>query len=53
MSFTNSNVTKIQKKARFNHEEASERLTKGRKLNKTNGTASGISGMMKNENKLK
>jgi hypothetical protein len=35
MSFTNSNVTKIQKKARFNHEEASERLTKGRKLNKT------------------
>lgn len=35
MSFTNSNVTKIQKKARFNREEASERLTKGRKLNKT------------------
>lgn len=35
MSFTNSNVTKIQKKVRFNHEEASERLTKGRKLNKT------------------
>lgn len=35
MSFTNSNVTKIQKKARFNQEEASERLTKGRKLNKT------------------
>ena len=35
MSFTNSNVTKIQKKARFNHEEASERLTKGKKWNKT------------------
>lgn len=35
MSFTNSNVTKIQKKARLNHDEASERLTKGRKLNKT------------------
>lgn len=34
MSFTNSNVTKIQKKARFNHDEAQERLTKGRKLNK-------------------
>lgn len=35
MSFTNSNVTKIQKKARLNHEEATECLTKGRKLNKT------------------
>lgn len=35
MSFTNSNVTKIKKKARFNQEEAQERLTKGRKLNKT------------------
>ena len=35
MSFTNSNVTKIQKKARFNHEEAAERTSKGRKLNKT------------------
>lgn len=35
MSFTNINVTKIQKKARFNHEDAQERLTKGRKLNKT------------------
>lgn len=34
MSYSNSNVTKIQKKARFNHEEAAERLTKGRKLNK-------------------
>ena len=35
MSFTNSNVTKIQKKARFNHDEAAERTSKGRKLNKT------------------
>ena len=35
MSFTNSNITKIQKKARLNHDEASERLTKGKKLNKT------------------
>ena len=34
MSFTNSNVTKIQKKARFNHDEAAERTSKGRKLNK-------------------
>lgn len=34
MSYTNSNTIKIQKKARFNHEEAQERLTKGRKLNK-------------------
>ena len=35
MSYSNSNVTKIQKKARFNHEEAAERTSKGRKLNKT------------------
>ena len=35
MSFTNSNVTKIQKKARFNFEESAERTSKGRKLNKT------------------
>lgn len=34
MSYSNSNVTKIQKKARFNHEEAQDRTTKGRKLNK-------------------
>ena len=34
MSYSNSNVTKIQKRARFNHDEAQERLTKGRKLNK-------------------
>lgn len=34
MSFTNSNVTKIPKKARFSHDEAQDRLTKGRKLNK-------------------
>lgn len=35
MYFTNSNVTKIQKKARFNFEESAERTSKGRKLNKT------------------